>query len=231
MHSHLLLPEALIWGISYTSIKVTGDSIMIHTLIKWLLDTIGAMGYPGILLLMAMESSIIPVPSELVMPPAGYLAFQGKMNMGLVILCGTVGSLVGAYANYFVSHYLGRPLIIKYGKYVLIPPDKFEKVEQFFLKHGEISTFIGRLLPVIRHLISIPAGLAGMNHLKFSLYTLLGAGIWCTVLTLIGYFIGENEKLIMQYSHKALLWVLLFCTTLIVVYVWRQRRNGSKAQL
>jgi len=204
---------------------------MIHTLIKWLLDTIGAMGYPGILLLMAMESSIIPVPSELVMPPAGYLAFQGKMNMGLAILCGTVGSLVGAYANYFVSHYLGRPLIIKYGKYVLIPPDKFEKVEQFFLKHGEISTFIGRLLPVIRHLISIPAGLAGMNHLKFSLYTLLGAGIWCTVLTLIGYFIGENEKLIMQYSHKALLWVLLFCAALIAIYVWRQRRNSAKAKL
>jgi len=202
---------------------------MVHTLIKWLLDTIGAMGYPGILLLMAMESSIIPVPSELVMPPAGYLAFQGKMNIGLAILCGTVGSLIGAYANYFVSHYLGRPLIIKYGKYVLIPPDKFEKVEQFFLKHGEISTFIGRLLPVIRHLISIPAGLAGMNHLKFSLYTLLGAGIWCTVLTLIGYFIGENEKLIMQYSHKAVVWVLLFSAVLIALYVWRQRRSTSKA--
>lgn len=202
---------------------------MMHTLVKWLLDTIGSMGYPGILLLMAMESSIIPVPSELVMPPAGYLAFQGKMNMGLAILCGTAGSLVGAYANYFASRYLGRPLIIKYGKYLLLPPEKFEKVERFFLKHGEISTFIGRLLPVVRHLISIPAGLAGMNHLKFSIYTLLGAGIWCTVLTLIGYVIGENEKLIKQYSHKALLWVVLFSVALIAVYVWRQRRNGIKA--
>jgi len=202
---------------------------MIQTLIQWLLGTIGAMGYPGILLLMAMESSIIPVPSELVMPPAGYLVYQGKMNMALVILCGTVGSLVGAYANYFASHYLGRPLIIRYGKYVLIPPEKFEKVERFFLQHGEISTFIGRLLPVIRHLISIPAGLAGMNHLKFSLYTLLGAGIWCTILTLIGYAIGENQKLIMQYSHKALVWVVLFSITLVAVYVWRQRSKGSKA--
>ncbi|MDD5287371.1 MAG: DedA family protein, partial [Desulfuromonadaceae bacterium] len=106
-----------------------------QTIIQWLLDTIGAMGYPGILLLMAMESSIIPVPSELIMPPAGYLAYQGKMNMALAILCGTVGSLAGAYANYFASHYLGRPLIIKYGKYVLIPPEKFEKVERFFLQH------------------------------------------------------------------------------------------------
>ena len=90
------------------------------------------MGYPGIFLLMAMESSIIPVPSELVMPPAGYLAYQGKMNMAAAILCGTVGSLIGAYANYFASHYLGRPLILKYGKYVLIPPDKFVRVERFF---------------------------------------------------------------------------------------------------
>jgi membrane protein DedA with SNARE-associated domain len=200
---------------------------VIHTLVQWLLATIGAMGYPGIFLLMAMESSVIPVPSELVMPPAGYLAFQGKMNMGIAILCGTVGSLVGAYINYYVSHYLGRPLILKYGKYVLIPPDKFERVEHFFLKHGEISTFIGRLLPVIRHLISIPAGLAGMNHLKFSLYTLLGAGIWCTVLTLIGYAIGENQQLIMKYSHQALLWVVLFSAVVVAGYVWRQRRSSK----
>jgi membrane protein DedA with SNARE-associated domain len=200
-----------------------------HEIVQWLLDTIGTMGYPGIFLLMAMESSIIPVPSELVMPPAGYLAYQGKMSMAVAILCGTVGSLAGAYANYYASHYLGRPLILKYGKYVLIPPDKFERVEKFFLKHGEISTFIGRLLPVVRHLISIPAGLAGMNHLKFSLYTLAGAGIWCTILTWIGYAIGENQQLIMQYSHQALVWVLLFSLLLVAAYVWRLRRNGSKA--
>jgi len=202
---------------------------VIHTLIQWLLNTIGAMGYPGVFLLMAMESSVIPVPSELVMPPAGYLAYQGKMNMAAAILCGTAGSLVGAYVNYFVSHYLGRPLILKYGRYVLIPPDKFERVERFFLQHGEISTFIGRLLPVIRHLISIPAGVAGMNHLKFTIYTLLGAGLWCTILTLIGYAIGENQQLIMQYSHKALLWVVLFSAALVAVYIWRQRNTRSKA--
>lgn len=202
---------------------------MVHTIIQWLLSTIGAMGYPGILLLMAMESSIFPVPSEFVMPPAGYLVHQGKMNMALVILCGTVGSLIGAYANYFVSHYLGRPLILKYGKYVLIPPDKFMRVEHFFLKHGEISTFIGRLLPVIRHLISIPAGVAGMNHVKFTLYTLLGAGIWCTILTFIGYAIGENQQLIVQYSHQAILWVVLSCAVLVAIYIWRLRRRDSKA--
>jgi membrane protein DedA with SNARE-associated domain len=201
-----------------------------HALIQWLLDTIGVLGYPGIFLLMAMESSIIPVPSELVMPPAGYLAFQGQMNMAVAILCGTLGSLAGAYANYYASHYLGRPLIIKYGKYVLIPPEKFERVERFFLQHGEISTFIGRLLPVVRHLISIPAGLSGMNHLRFALYTLLGAGVWCSILTTIGYVIGEKQNLIMQYAHRAVVWVILFSVVLVAGYVWRHRRNkGIKA--
>lgn len=200
-----------------------------HAAVQWLLDTIGAMGYPGIFILMAMESSIIPVPSELVMPPAGYLAYQGKMNMVVAILCGTFGSLVGAYANYYAAHYLGRPLILKYGKYVLIPPDKFRRVEKFFLRHGEISTFIGRLLPVVRHLISIPAGVAGMNHLRFSLYTLLGAGIWCTVLALIGYVIGENQQLIIQYAHRAVIWVVIVSAVLVAVYAWWHRRRGIKA--
>jgi len=199
---------------------------MLHTLVNWLLETIGTMGYPGIFLLMAMESSIIPVPSELVMPPAGYLIHQGRMNWLPVILAGTFGSLAGAYANYFAAHYLGRPLILKYGRYVLIPPDKFKRVESFFLRHGEISTFIGRLLPVVRHLISIPAGVAGMNHLKFSAYTLLGAGIWCSILTWIGYAIGQNQKLVVAWSHRALVWVLLACCGLVAVYVWWQRRRA-----
>jgi membrane protein DedA with SNARE-associated domain len=203
---------------------------MLHEAITWLVDTMNAMGYPGIFILMAMESSIIPVPSELVMPPAGYLAQQGKMSMTTAILCGTLGSLVGAYANYFVSHYLGRPLVLKYGKYVLIPPEKFEKVEAFFHKHGEISTFIGRLLPVVRHLISIPAGLAGMNHLKFSIYTLAGAGIWCTILAWIGYFIGKEQDLIMKYSKQAVIGVVIFSILLVAVYVWLHRRREAQGK-
>jgi membrane protein DedA with SNARE-associated domain len=199
-----------------------------HELLTWLVDTIGTLGYPGIFLLMAMESSIVPVPSELVMPPAGYLAQQGQMHIGLAILAGTVGSLVGAYANYFAAHYLGRPLLYRYGKYVLVGPEKLQRMETFFQRHGEISTFIGRLLPVIRHLISIPAGLSGMNHLRFSLYTLAGAGIWCTILAWIGYIIGENQQLIMQYSHQALLWVVVASAALIAGYIWWQRHYGKK---
>lgn len=198
---------------------------MLQNLIHWLLETIGAMGYPGIFLLMAMESSIIPVPSELVMPPAGYLISQGRMDWLPALLSGTLGSLVGAYANYFAAHYLGRPLILKYGRYVLIPPDKFKRVESFFLQHGEISTFIGRLLPVVRHLISIPAGVAGMHHLRFCLYTLLGAGIWCSILTWIGYVIGQNQELVMAWSHRALLWVVLASCLLVAGYIWWHRRR------
>jgi membrane protein DedA with SNARE-associated domain len=198
-----------------------------HALVNWLLATIGTLGYPGIFLLMAMESSVIPIPSELVMPPAGYLAQQGQMNIWITILMGTMGSLVGAYANYFAAHYLGRPLLLKYGKYVWITEEKFAKVETFFKEHGEVSTFIGRLLPVVRHLISLPAGLAGMNHWKFSLYTLLGAGIWVTVLTYIGYFIGANQELIMRYSHQAVIGVVIVSIAIIAVYVWNHRRKKA----
>jgi membrane protein DedA with SNARE-associated domain len=200
-----------------------------HELVNWLLTTIGTLGYPGIFLLMAMESSVIPLPSELVMPPAGYLAQQGQMNIGAAILCGTAGSLVGAYVNYYAAHYLGRPLLLKYGKYVWITEQKFAKVEQYFHDHGEISTFIGRLFPVVRHLISLPAGLVGMNHVKFALYTLLGAGIWVSILTGIGYVIGANQELIMKYSHQALIGVTLASIVIIILYV-RAFKKGKQKQ-
>ena len=200
-----------------------------HELINWLVQTIGALGYPGIFLLMALESSVIPIPSELVMPPAGYLAQQGQMNMAIAILCGTVGSLVGAYANYFAAHYLGRPLILKYGKYVWITEEKFSRVERFFKDHGEISTFIARLLPVVRHLISLPAGLVGMNHFKFSLYTcsVQASGSPCSPT--IGYFIGANQELIMKHSHQALIGVVIASAVIITVYVRNHRKKKQKA--
>ncbi len=203
---------------------------MLHEAINWLVTTIGAMGYGGIFLLMAMESSIIPIPSEIIMPPAGYLVHEGKMDMVLVILSGTLGSLFGAYVNYFTARYLGRPLLLKYGRYVLITEEHFNKVETYFKSHGEISTFIGRLLPVIRHLISLPAGLAGMNHIKFSVYTLLGAFIWVSALTWTGYFIGHNEALIEQYSHQVVLDALGASAVLVAVYIMLHRRKLARVR-
>jgi len=202
---------------------------VIHEAINWLVTTIGSMGYTGIFLLMAMESSVIPIPSEVVIPPAGYLVQQGKMNMLLVILSGTLGSLLGAYANYFAARYLGRPLLLRFGRYVWITEAHFNRVERFFLKHGEISTFIGRLLPVARHLISLPAGLANMNHLRFSAYTLLGSAIWVTVLAWIGYFIGQNEELIMRYSRQAVIGVVAFSVVLVAIYVILHRGKAARA--
>ena len=152
------------------------------------------------------------------------------MNAWIAIACGTLGSLVGAYANYFAARYLGRPLVLKYGRYVGISEDKFSRVERFFLRHGEISTFIGRLLPVIRHLISIPAGIARMNHWRFSLYTTVGAGLWVSILSWIGYFIGQNEALIAEYSHEAVIAVIVFSLVLGGLYaVLHQRKLRRQA--
>ncbi len=201
---------------------------MLHEVINWLVTTIGSMGYTGIFLLMALESSLVPIPSEIIMTPAGYLVQQGKMNLALVILSGTLGSLFGAYLNYFAAHYLGRPFLLKYGRYVLITEEHFRRVEDYFASHGEISTFIGRLLPVIRHLISLPAGLAAMNHIKFSVYTLLGAFIWVSILTWIGYFLGDNEALIKQYSHQAIIGVLAASFVLVTVYISLHRKKLAR---
>ena len=169
-----------------------------HDLITSLLNTVNAWGYPGIFILMAMESTVLPIPSELVLIPAGYLAHQGEMNFGMIVLMATLGSWFGASLNYAFAYWVGRPFIEKYGKYFFIKPAALAKTDKFFNKHGAIATFTGRLIPVIRHLISIPAGLTHMNYAQFSLYTCLGAGLWSFILTAMGYFIRKNKKLIEQ---------------------------------
>ncbi|HPC48353.1 MAG TPA: DedA family protein, partial [Deltaproteobacteria bacterium] len=149
--------------------------------VLWLVNTIARFGYPGIVILMFLESTFVPVPSEIVIPPAGYLAAKDEMNLALVIVCGIVGSILGALFNYVLAVALGRPIISKYGKYVLFPPERFERVNSFFVEHGEISTFTGRLIPGLRHFISFPAGLARMNILRFVGYTAFGSAVWVTI--------------------------------------------------
>lgn len=197
----------------------------LHLSLEWLVNTIGAWGYPGIFLLMAMESSVFPIPSEVVMPPAGYLVQQGKLDLVWVILSGTFGSLAGAYANYLAALWLGRPFLVRYGRYLGISEHRFNQVETYFLSHGEISTFIGRLLPVVRHLISLPAGLARMNHFAFTVFTLVGAGLWVSILTGIGYVIGENQTLLLQYAHQAVLAMLIFSLVIVAIYAGVKRHR------
>jgi membrane protein DedA with SNARE-associated domain len=204
---------------------------MVSQFTAWLVDTIGRMGYTGLFLLMALESSVLPVPSELVMPPAGYLAAKGEMSLGLALLCGVAGSMVGAYANYWVASRLGRWVFVRYGKWVLLTERSLERTERFFARHGEIATFVGRLFPVIRHLISIPAGLARMQLSRFFAYTAAGAGIWCAILLAIGWIIGRaggslNSDRVRDYAHQALLYVAAATLILVVTYVvWHRRRK------
>ena len=198
---------------------------MIHEIAQYLVDSIGSMGYLGIFLLMFLESTFFPFPSEIIMIPAGYLAYQGEMNLYMVILVGILGSIAGALVNYYLAMHLGRKIILKYGKYFFIKEETLEKLETFFTKHGEISTFTGRLIPGIRQLISLPAGLARMNMFKFSFYTAIGAGIWVVVLVAVGYLVGSNQELISEYMKSATLIALVSVVFIIIFYVVRQRKR------
>jgi membrane protein DedA with SNARE-associated domain len=204
---------------------------MLERFIDWLLRTLLDLGYPGIIALMAMESSILPVPSELVMPPAGYWAAKGQMSFPIALVCGVVGSIIGALANYYGAQLIGRPLIQRYGKYVLLSEKNLLRSEKFFAEHGEISTLIGRLFPVIRHLISIPAGLHRMPLPKFILYTAVGAAVWCAILTWIGYFLGQHEGVLRtEEIHRYVTWAMmvLIPVTLIAIWIYVVRRRHPK---
>jgi membrane protein DedA with SNARE-associated domain len=218
-------PMYLRHGFIAMILEVLYDDSM-EALIQWLVETIGHLGYTGILVLMFLESTFFPIPSEVIIPPAGFLAAKGEMNMGIVILCGVVGSLLGALFNYMLAVFLGRPLILKYGKYILLPPHRFDKINSFFITHGEISTFTGRLIPGVRHFISFPAGLAHMNLLKFCIYTALGAILWVTVLACIGYFVGNNMELVTRYSRQAVIVVLGCMTIVFIVYIRSYRKRS-----
>jgi membrane protein DedA with SNARE-associated domain len=200
-------------------------SVLFGNLINWLVDVIGQMGYPGIIGLMFLESSFFPFPSEVVVPPAGYLAWKGEMNLILIILSGILGSILGALFNYWIAVKWGRPIFEKYGKYFFITRESLDKADRFFAKHGHISTFTGRLLPVIRQYISLPAGLARMPMGQFCFYTALGSGIWVVVLALTGYFLGSNQDIIHQEIKKITLFLIAGCILLIAVYVYRYKKK------
>jgi membrane protein DedA with SNARE-associated domain len=208
---------------------------MVERFLTWLVATIGVLGYPGIVVLMAIESSVIPLPSELVMAPAGYLAATGQMNAGLALACGILGSLIGSYANYWVAARVGRWVFVRYGRWVLVSEKSLERSERFFVSHGPIAVFIARLFPVLRHLISIPAGIARMPLGRFLFYTGTGAGIWWAVLMGIGWVIGKegkslNRELVYAYSDRALVILVPAVVVLVIAYViWHRRRLRAAA--
>ncbi|CUU74629.1 DedA family protein [Campylobacter hyointestinalis] len=198
---------------------------MLESIINFLVDLVADWGYIGIFLLMALESSFFPFPSEVVMIPAGYLVFKGDMNMFLAFLSGASGSLFGALFNYYLCYFFGRPFIEKYGKFVGITEEKMRKFETFFEKYGEISTFNCRLLPGIRQYISLPAGLAKMNIFRFSLLTTLGAGIWVAILMAIGYILGDQEELIKEYLHIITITLIFVVFFITAVYLYIKKKE------
>ena len=201
---------------------------MLNDMIQWIVQTVDQWGYIGIFVGMFLESSFFPFPSEVIMIPAGFLAYQGTMSLTAAILVGIAGSLAGALFNYYLSAKLGRPFLLKYGKYLLIKPDTLDKMDRFFVNHGEISTFSGRLIPGIRQYISLPAGLSRMSLVRFVLYTTVGAGIWIVVLALLGYFVGANETMVSEYLHDATLIALVAVAGLILFYwLWYKTKKHT----
>lgn len=204
----------------------------LQTIVNWYMLNIN---YLTIFLLMAVEGSFIPFPSEVVVPPAAWKAAQGELNFVLVVLVATLGALIGSIINYYLAYFLGRKLVYSFAetrtaKILLIDKEKVEKAEAYFVKHGKSSTFIGRLIPGVRQLISIPAGLAKMPLKDFILYTLLGAGIWNVILAALGFFLYSQKEVLELYYHE-LSYAMLGLGTVFVLYlIIKQRKKKAKEE-
>ena len=193
---------------------------LIQRLVDWYTQSLQTGGYPLVVLLMAIESSIVPLPSEFIIPPAAYLAYTHKGDMSLVgvVVAGAFGSWLGATVMYWASRLAGRPLVIRYGRFVFIPPQKVEQAERWSTRFGSFGVFGSRMLPVIRHLIGIPSGIVRFNFAKYSLYTLAGSAVWCAVLAWISVLAGNNEKLMSGDLKTVTLWVATAVLALGALY-------------
>ena len=175
---------------------------LITLIAVWIMGVISSMGYAGIVLLMAIESACIPLPSEIIMPFAGFLVFKGELVLWIVAVAGALGCVLGSIPAYYLGMYGGRPLVEKYGKYILISHKDLNMADDWFAKHGDIIIFIARLLPAVRTFIAFPAGVARMNMPKFIAYTFVGSLIWCFILAYVGMKFGENRVMLKAYFHQ-----------------------------
>ncbi len=204
----------------------------LFSIFEILKNLIHDLGYLGIIIGMTIESSAIPFPSEVVIPPAGALAAEGKMSLWLIIGCGACGSLIGALINYYVALFLGRPFFERYGKYVLVTEEKIKKAEDFFEKYGSIATLICRFITVVRQLVSLPAGFSKMDIKKFALYTFIGSAIWSAILAFLGYFVGAGEETIRQYKGPITIGTFVvggLVAIFYIIYIFKKRRLANKS--
>lgn len=205
-------------------------SHLLEILAGFIISTIQSTGYFGIFILMTLESALIPLPSEVTMPFSGFLVTEGVFNFWLVVLAGGLGNLVGSLIAYYIGFFLEESVlhsfIRKYGKFILVTIDDYEKGEQWFRRHGELIAFTSRLMPAVRTFISLPAGVAEMNVFRFSFYTLIGSLLWSAFLTFIGMKLGENWHSISDYFHKFDLVIGVVFVVLVVWYIWHKLFRG-----
>ncbi len=199
---------------------------LLSTITAFVIHTISTLGYSGVAVLMAIESACIPLPSEVIAPFAGFLAYSGRFTLWGVALAGGVGSMLGSWLTYEIGRWGGRPLVEKYGKYILISRHDLDVADQFFAKHGDWSTFVGRLLPVVRTFISLPAGIARVPLKSFLAYSFIGSVIWTYVLAYIGFKLGENWESLRGYFHKFDYLIVGLIVIGIVWWIWRHFRNA-----
>jgi len=196
------------------------------------LSTISLLGYAGIFFLMMLESMVVPVPSEFVMPFAGFLVSQGNFNFILVIVASSLGSITGSLIFYYIGKTGGHTLVEKYGKYVLVDIEDIKKTEEWFNKRGELTIFIARLIPVVRHLISLIAGIGKMNVKKFTLYTILGAALWNGILTYLGFILGQHWNEVSQYVEGLdvgiVILLVIGCLYFAYRHITRKKKNQAK---
>jgi membrane protein DedA with SNARE-associated domain len=197
---------------------------LIDPLVEFLVEIINQVGYFGIFLGMFLESTLVPIPSELVMIPAGMAASKGSMNIYIVTIVGILGNVSGAVFSYHLASSIGRKLLLKVGKYFFVKEQTIIKIEKFFEKHGPISVFIGRLLPGFRHFISLPAGIAKMDLKTFYFYTSAGSTIWTSILAALGFFIGENQELLTKNLHNIILFCVICSAVILALYFIKKRK-------
>ena len=203
--------------------------MIVEKLVGYITLGMSATGYFGLFVLMALESMVAPVPSEVVMPFAGYLALQGRFDFFLALLVSSLGSIFGSLLSYYIGFYGGRPFVLKYGKYLLLEREHLEWTENWFRKQGDKTIFISRFIPVVRHLISIPAGIAKMAMHKFLIYTFLGAAIWNLILLYAGFKLGEHWGKIHDYSRELDIIFVAVVIVFFAYFVWKhhKRKNGK----
>jgi len=203
---------------------------IITPIIKWILNVISSWGYSGIAVLMTIESACIPLPSEIIMPFSGYLAFTGRFNIHFASIAGAIGCAVGSAISYIAGYYGGRPLIERYGKYILISKHELDRADRFFKRFGSSAVFIARLLPIVRTFISLPAGISKMPFGRFIVYSFVGSLPWCYALAYAGKILGENWLIIKNYIHKFDILIAIFIIALIVLFITYKVRSAFKRE-